>query len=212
LFQVHDRKPQFGMKEIPMVTPNSSNDNRKIGPRTAKAASEHPAKRDPVTIRLAKVSDVAAITDIFNHAIANTTASFYREPRTVEQRTEWLGNRPIRYQVLVAESPESSSDPIVGWAAMDPWSEKHGYRITTEISYYVDPNYHGQGIGSQLIERLIESARRQGFKNLLAKICENNLVSLQVAQRFDFECVGTLRQIGEKFGTCFDVHYYQLQL
>lgn len=161
-------------------------------------------------IREARNSDVPAITEIFNHAIKHTTASFYTKPRTIQQRTDWLHNRPARYKVVVAEV--APTWPIVGWAAMDPWSEKHGYQITTEISYYVAAEFHGRGIGSQLVSRLIEVAKENNFRNLLAKICDNNTVSLKVARRFDFECVGTLVQIGEKFGQSYDVHYFQKRL
>lgn len=160
------------------------------------------------TIREATEDDVRAIRAIFNHAIAHTTASFYKEPRTVEQRMAWFRNRLDRYAVLVAEQDSG----VVGWAAMDPWTEKHGYRITTEISYYVAPDFHGQGIGSQLVEHLIQSARQNNFENMLAKICENNQVSIKLAERFGFELVGTLRAIGRKFGQTWDVHYYQKQL
>lgn len=160
-------------------------------------------------IREARDSDVPAITAIFNHAIEHTTASFYKEPRTIDQRSNWLNKRPDRYKVLVAESSEQQ---VTGWAAMDPWSEKHGYRITTEISYYVAAEFHGKGIGSQLVASLIEVAKENDFRNLLAKICDNNVVSLKVAERFEFECVGTLLQIGEKFDQAYDVHYYQKRL
>ena len=163
---------------------------------------------DTVTIRDATVNDVPAITKIFNHAIAHTTASFYRDPRTIEQRTNWLTNRSDRYAVLVADN----GSQVVGWAALDPWTEKWGYRISTEVSYYVDPDFHGQGIGTLLVDRIIQVARTKDFCNVLAKICDNNEYSLKVADRFGFECVGTLKSIGEKFGQVYDVHFYQKQL
>ena len=161
-----------------------------------------------LTIRAATLEDVPAIAEIFNHAIAHTTASFYRDPRTLEQRTAWLNNRKDRYAVLVADN----GSQVVGWVALDPWSEKWGYRISAEVSYYVDPDFHGQGIGSQLVERITDVARENDFQNILAKICENNELSLKVAERYGFECVGTLKSIGEKFGQVYDVHFYQKQL
>jgi phosphinothricin acetyltransferase len=164
--------------------------------------------RLPVVIRPAAQEDVPAITAIFNHAIVHTTASFYRDPRTIAQRTAWLTQRKPRYAVLVA----STADGVCGWIALDPWSEKHGYRITAEVSYYVDPDCQNRGIGNQLVEHVITVARQNDFRNLLAKICENNHASLKIAERFGFQRVGTLKSIGEKFGRDYDVHLYQKQL
>lgn len=42
------------------------------------------------TIRHSMESDLPAITEIFNEFILNTTASFYVEPRTVEDRKTWF--------------------------------------------------------------------------------------------------------------------------
>ncbi len=161
-----------------------------------------------LNIRTATVADAPGITEIFNHAIQHTTASFYFQPRTIEQRTHWLTTRPDRYAVLVAQLESR----VVGWAALDPWSEKRGYRISAEISYYVHPEFHGRNIGSQLVQALERVARQNQFRNLLAKICENNLVSLKLAQRAGFQHAGTLRSVGEKFGRAYDVHFYQKQL
>lgn len=177
-----------------MLTPDSKSDNR-----------IHPSV---IIIRPAHPSDLPGITRIFNHAIGHTTASFYGQPRTVEQRKNWLIHREPRYAVLVADSQNST----VGWVALDPWSEKEGYRITTEISYYVDPEFQGQGIGKSLLDHSLRIARENGFRNILAKICEDNEASLKLAEAFGFQRVGTLKSIGYKFGRHFDVHFYQKEL
>lgn len=155
--------------------------------------------------RPATESDIPAITAIFNHAIHHNTASFYYEPRTEEQRRDWLVNRPARYAVLVAET----AGTVSGWAALDTWSLKEGYRITTEASWYVQPEFQGRGVGTLLVDCLIQAARQNRFRSILAKICENNLVSMKVADRFGFQRIGTLKSVGEKFDRLFDVHMYQ---
>ncbi|MDG2012421.1 MAG: GNAT family N-acetyltransferase [Pirellulaceae bacterium] len=162
----------------------------------------------PLSIRAAQASDVPAITRIFNHAIAHTTASFYEQSRTIEQRTHWFTQRDPRNAVWVA----ACGPNVVGWVALDAWSEKQGYLITTEISYYVAADFRGRGIGSQLVAKSIEVARQNQFRNILAKICENNLVSIRLAERLGFQHRGTLKSVGQKFDQTFDVHFYQKQL
>lgn len=174
-----------------MLTPDSQSDNR-IPPSA-------------MNIRPAQLTDIAGITRIFNQAITHTTASFYSKPRTVAQRKEWLTDREARYTVLVADSQNTT----LGWVALDPYSEKEGYRITSEISYYVAPEFQKQGVGKALLDHSLESAKKNGFRNLLAKICENNLASMKLAEQFGFQRVGSLKAIGYKFGRHFDVHLYQ---
>jgi len=177
-----------------MLTPDPKSDNR-----------IHPSV---TIIRPAQPSDLSGITRIFNHAITHTTASFYGQPRTVEQRRDWLVDREPRYAVLVADFQQTTA----GWIALDPFSEKEGYRITTEISYYVDPNFQGQGIGKSLLDHSLRIASENGFRNILAKICEDNLASLKLATQFGFHRVGTLKSIGYKFGRHYDVHIYQKEI
>ena len=181
---------------------------------TGKGKQNNQFNLQDLTIRPAIQTDLPAITEIFNHAIKHTTASFYAEPRTIQQRTSWLDQRTSRYAVISAvwQPAEAAAQQVVGWASLEPWTEKHGYRITSEISYYVDPNYQEQGIGGRLLERLIEVAKENDFKNLLAKICEDNVGSLKLADRLQFEKVGTLKSIGEKFDRSYDVHYFQRRL
>jgi len=126
----------------------------------------------------------------------------------VEQRRDWLVDREPRYAVLIADFQQTTA----GWIALDPFSEKEGYRITTEISYYVDPNFQGQGIGKSLLDHSLRIASENGFRNILAKICEDNLASLKLATQFGFHRVGTLKSIGYKFGRHYDVHIYQKEI
>ena len=50
-----------------------------------------------VTIRPAALSDVEAITDIYNEAIVTTTATFDMEPKSVAERREWLQSHGERH-------------------------------------------------------------------------------------------------------------------
>ena len=175
---------------------------------TADPTADNRNPKGPLSIRAAGTQDVPAITRIFNHAIAHTTGSFYAQPRSIEQRTRWLTQRDPRNAVWVA----AYGTNVVGWVALDPWSEKAGYRITTEISYYIANDFQGQGIGSQLVAKSIDVAQQNEFQNILAKICENNLASIRIAERFGFQHRGTLKSIGRKFNQTFDVHFYQKQL
>jgi phosphinothricin acetyltransferase len=166
--------------------------------------TDHPS----LSIRLAVLSDVAAITEIYNQAILNTTATFDTEPRDIEDRRRWFLDRTERYPVLVAEL----NGQVVGWTALSVFSDRRAYDVTAETAFYVHESFRGQGIGRGLKRRIIEEARRIGFHSLVARVAADSTASLHLNAQFGFQIVGTLREVGRKFGRLLDVHILQLML
>ena len=101
---------------------------------------------------------------------------------------------------------------VVGWGSLDRWSLREGYRITGELSFYVDPDFHRRGIGRLLVGGLLECARHHEFVSVIAKITEGNEASIQLVKRLGFRQVGRLNEVGEKFGQRLDVLYFQKPL
>ena len=95
---------------------------------------------------------------------------------------------------------------------MSPWSERRAYSDTAETSLYVEAGYRGQGVGTALKRAVIDGARALGFHVLIAQIAEGADASRHLSERFGFSHVGTLREVGRKFGQTLDVHLYQLIL
>jgi phosphinothricin acetyltransferase len=158
-----------------------------------------------VTIRQAELADVPAITDIYNEAILTTTASFGIEPKTVEDRTKWFQSHDERHPVLVAVA----DGKVVGWASLTRWSDKGAYVDTAETSFFVHSGYRGRGIGRKLKAALIEEARRLRFHTLVARIAETSLESIRLNESAGFVHVGTLKEVGRKFGKLLSVHILQ---
>lgn len=161
-----------------------------------------------VTIRHANQNDAAAIADIYNEAIRATTATFDTEPISAEERVGWLKAHDQRHPVLVAQL----HGKVVGWAALTMWSDRPAYSQTAESSFYVAEHFRGQGVGRALKERLIEEARRLGYHTILARVAEESDASIRVNASFGFQHVGTMKEVGFKFGRRLDVHLMQLML
>ena len=161
-----------------------------------------------VAIRHALPSDAAAIADIYNEAIRSTTATFDTEPKSAEERLRWLEAHDERHPVFVAEL----DGQVVGWAALTKWSDRSAYDQTAESSFYVAQPFRGRGIGRSLKERLIEEARRLGFHTILARVAEESDASIRINESFGFQHVGTMKEVGLKFGRRLDVHLMQLML
>lgn len=161
-----------------------------------------------ITIRPASRGDVPAIAEIYNEAICTTTATFDTEPKSVEDRTKWFETHGERHPVLVA----TVDGCVVGWSSISKWSDRCAYDDTAETSFYVAAEHRGQGIGRQLKHATIAAARRLGYHSLIARVAEGSDASLHLNRQAGFALVGTLRQVGMKFGRRLDVHILQLML
>lgn len=165
-------------------------------------------KQGDISIRHAVAGDAAAIADIYNEAIHTTTATFDTEPKTAEDRLQWLNDHDERHPVFVAEL----DGQIAGWASLTKWSDRPAYYQTAETSFYVGEAFRGRGIGSALKERLIEEGRRLGFHTFLARAAGESLASIHINESFGFRHIGTMKEVGFKFGRRLDVHVMQLML
>jgi phosphinothricin acetyltransferase len=162
----------------------------------------------PITIRHAELADLEAITAIYNEAIQTTTATFDIEPKSTADRREWFEAHDERHPILVAVV----DGQVVGWSALTEWSERHAYDDTAETSFYVKSEQRGRGIGRELKRATIEEARRLRFHTLIARVAEGSDESLHLNQSYGFVLVGTLKQVGRKFGRLLDVHILQMML
>ena len=159
-------------------------------------------------IRRATRSDASVIADIYNEAIATTTATFDTEPKSTEERIRWLQSHDERHPVLVAELDGA----VVGWASLTRWSDRAAYDDTAETSFYVYSTHRGRGIGRKLQEALIEEAQRLGFHTLIARITAGSAESLHLHETTGFTQVGVLKEVGRKFGKLLDVYVLQRML
>ena len=156
-------------------------------------------------IRRAVPADAQAIAEIYNEAILTTTATFDTEPKTVEDRADWLQAHDERHPVLVAVV----GGTVIGWASLSRWSERPAYDGTAETSFYVHSTQRGRGIGWKLKEAIVDVARALEYHTLIARIAEGSGASIYLNERAGFVHVGTLKEVGRKFGRLLDVHIMQ---
>jgi phosphinothricin acetyltransferase len=152
--------------------------------------------------------DVERITEIYNQAVLSTTATFDTRPQSVEEQRQWFTRHGGPHPVLVAEEDRR----VVGWASLSPYSDREAYARTVEISVYVAEECRRRGAGRLLMERIIEEARSLGHHVILARITADNQVSIRLHETLGFFRVGTLREVGVKFGRLLDVEVLQLLL
>jgi L-amino acid N-acyltransferase YncA/GrpB-like predicted nucleotidyltransferase (UPF0157 family) len=168
-------------------------------------AKVHYTIKKSLVIRKAELSDVDAITEIYNEAILTTTATFDTEPKTTTERLQWLQSHDKRHPIWVAEC----GGKVVGWISLSKLSDRSAYNDTGEMSFYVKSEYRGNGIGTTLMQTIIKEALQLKYHTIIARIAGESDVSLHVHENFGFVHGGTLKEVGRKFGKFLDVHILQ---
>nr|WP_319484650.1 GNAT family N-acetyltransferase [uncultured Cohaesibacter sp.] len=86
---------------------------------------------------------------------------------------------------------------IAGWVALSAYSGRSVYRGVAEMSIYIANSAKGAGVGSFLMEKLIEASEANGFWTLQAGIFANNAVSIHLHEKFGFKLVGIRERIAQ---------------
>lgn len=157
-------------------------------------------------LRPAAATDLSAITAIYNDAVLKTTATFDVEPRSDAQQAAWFREHGPRHPIVVA----LQSGRVVGWASLSAWSGRCAYADTAELSVYVAEASRGRGAGRRLMEEVLAAGRRAGLHTVVSRIAGESAASVRLHERLGFVRVGTLSEVGRKFGRLIDVHLYQL--
>jgi len=158
-----------------------------------------------LTIRKATLEDLGCITKIYNDAILYTVATFDTDQKTMEEQEAWFKNHDENHAVVVAEENGS----ISGWASLSKYSDRCAYSGTAEVSLYVDKEHRRKGVGRKLLQAIVDEGQRSGLHTLIARITDENIVSIKLFASEKFENVGVMREVGRKFGRSLDVRIMQ---
>ena len=151
----------------------------------------------------------AAILDIFNEAIAHSTALYEYQLRTAGNIRTWFAQKEAGgFPVIGAEQ----AGVLVGFASYGSFRARAAYKYTVEHSVYVHQDHRGRGIGTTLMRELIAAAREQQYHVLIGGIDVSNASSAALHERLGFTCTGTLHQVAFKFGRWLDLSFYELIL
>ncbi len=160
-------------------------------------------------LRDATEADLPAILDIYNHAVAETTAIWNETLVDLGNRKAWFEARQARgFPILVTEI----DGRIAGYASYGDWRAFDGFRQSVEHSVYVEKDFYGRGLGKALMTALIERATRGGIHVMIAAIEAGNTGSIALHRSLGFRLVGTHHEVGQKFGRWLDLTMMELKL
>ncbi len=162
--------------------------------------------QDGAMVRDAATTDAAAIADIYNHYISETTVTFEEEPVFPGQM---LGRLEEARRALLPWLVAEQGGRVVGYAYASPWKTRTAYRFSVEITIYLSPGLTGGGIGTKLYNQLFQTLEDQPIHAVIAGIALPNDASVGIHQKFGMKKVAHFREVGFKFNTWIDVGYWQ---
>ncbi|MFT4020256.1 MAG: GNAT family N-acetyltransferase [Acinetobacter sp.] len=166
------------------------------------------------SIRLIECNEAdhaSEILDIFNEAIANSTALYDYQPRTADSIHNWFATKKQHNFPVIGAIDETGQ--LLGFASWGAFRAFPAYKYTIEHSIYIQHEQRGRGLGKLLLQALIERAKQSDqIHVMIGCIDASNVASIRLHEKLGFHHAGTFKQVGFKFGDWLDAAFYQLIL
>jgi phosphinothricin acetyltransferase len=157
---------------------------------------DSPGKKEPFSIESMTADAWPEVEKIYTAGIATKNATFEQQ---APDWTTWNSSHRSDCRLIALLGSE-----IVGWAALSNVSNRCIYSGVAEVSVYVDPGFHGRGIGDRLLKALIAESETNGLWTLQAGIFPENERSIQLHLRNGFRIIGSRERIGKMDGVWRD--------
>jgi L-amino acid N-acyltransferase len=152
----------------------------------------------------------SAILEIFNDAILISTALYDYKPRVPQSMVGWFdAKRAGGFPVIGTEDAEGT---LLGFGSYGTFRAWPAYKYSVEHSVYVHQAHRGRGLGRNIMQELIAAARQNDKHVMIGGIDAANAGSIALHEKLGFKLIGTLPQVGFKFGRWLDLSFYQLLL
>lgn len=162
-----------------------------------------------MNIRRANRTDVPAMREIFNEVLRNSNSIYREEEVSLNERYEWFDEKMEHgYPIFGAYS----GDELIGYAGYGTWRAAQGYRRTVELTIYVDRKNRGTGIGTKLMQKIIDQAKADGFHVMVGAIDSENQASIDFHKRFGFVETARMPEVALKNGQWLNLVFMQLQI
>ena len=160
-------------------------------------------------IRRAERDDVPAMREIFNEVLRNSNSIYREEEVDLAERYTWFDEKMEHGYPLFGAY---EGDKLIGYAGYGSWRAAQGYRKTVELTIYVDNKYRGTGVGSLLMQTIINQAKSDGYHVMLGAIDAENKGSIEFHKRFGFIETARMPEVALKNGQWLNLVFMQLNL
>lgn len=147
------------------------------------------------------------IIDIFNFYILNSYSAYPEEKVSYNYYDKFL-EITVNFPAFAIKL----NDKIVGFCYLSSYNPLSTFSETAVITYFIDKEHTGKGIGKIALNKLETEAGRKGIKNILANIASINEESLVFHSKNGFKQCGEFRGIIQKNNRQFDIIWMQKRL
>lgn len=159
-------------------------------------------------IRLATVTDAAAIRAIYAPIVLETHISFEQVVPAEVEIAARVQNTLAQHPWLVCEL----DGRLAGYAYASAFRSRAAYQWTTETTVYVHSDFLRRGVARALYTSLLALLRAQGYVTAVGVIALPNPASIRAHEAIGFYKIGVFRNVGHKAGEWRDTGWWQLDL
>ena len=156
-------------------------------------------------IRPISNADRDGVIDIFNHYVENSFAAFPEKKLPYSAFDVFLkmsGGLPTG-------SIKDHSGQLIGFGMLRMFNPLPAFSHTAEVTYFIDSNHTGNGLGKALLSFLEDEGRKAGITTILANISSLNPGSIKFHTKNGFKECGRFIAVGKKKKQVFDTIWMQ---
>jgi ribosomal protein S18 acetylase RimI-like enzyme len=140
---------------------------------------------NPARIRELRPEDWRAFCDLRLRALHDAPDAFGSTLAEEEGFPEARWHERLTDPQAVNFVGETTEHGFVGLAVSAPYDQETGL-----YSMWVDPRFRQTGLGSRLVEAIIQWARGRGFAKVLLDVADNNTAAIALYRRHGFRPTG----------------------
>lgn len=147
------------------------------------------------------------VIDIFNYYVENSYSAYPEQKISYDYYEKFLEiarNYPA-FSIKI-------ENQCVGFCFLNSYNPLSTFNETAVITYFIDKDFKGKGIGTIALNKLEDEARIRGIKNILANISSVNEESLAFHKKNGFNECGRFEGIIRKKDREFDIIWMQKKL
>jgi len=164
-------------------------------------------KNNQIIFKEASISELSFVLDLYNYYILHTTATFDHQEITLEELQVRLSYNNKKYKTfLVCDTTDKN---IIGFCFLTQFRKKPAYDRTAEMGIYLKPDNTGKKFGQFIIEFLEEYAKENQIEVIIATIAGENINSIKLFEKMDYERCAHYKEIAIKFNRRLDLINYE---
>lgn len=163
---------------------------------------------EKITFREMTEYDLQFVKEVYEHYIANSTATFHIGEITIDEIKEFIHVNHPKYKSFII----FYNNAPAGYCYFTYYKKRQAYDRTAEVTLYLKPDFFRKGIGFATMQFLEAEARKVALKNLLGVISGDNMESIQLFEKMGYSKCAHFKNVGEKFNRLLDVVVYQKEI